>query len=558
MSAWTPSPLACVEIPDGVDGWQFLPIYVPSKGRPTSKMIETLTREGIPFTTVLEAQDVERYSLRTPVHVLPESNRGLAFVRNYICGLSESRGETWHWQIDDDIDFLALRMPKKKLVRLTMRQALAIMESRTLRFSNVALAGAMENQFPPSGIEKNWTPPMQAMLLKNDPSRRWGNVSGFEDRHCALETMRGGNCVVAFDFIRSYAPKPGTNSGSLSASARRAKRDEFIGMWPNIEFNNTGDQGGRPKMDFLKIAFPQTPLLVGQEHRPSIQCQPPNDFCVLILTHGRPDNVLTYKSLERHGYTGPVYFLVDNDDSSVPEYVKRFGADRVVVFDKAAEVALTDSGTNDRDRRAIVYARNHSYSVARRLGYRYFLQLDDDYTWFYYKHNERLDYCNAKVLSLNGLFDALLGLLKSVPTMRVLAMAQGGDFIGGEKGVFAEEWTLHRKAMNTFFCDTERPFRWAGKMNEDVSAYVRAGETGMLFVTVPNVMITQVPTQKGKGGMSEFYLQGGTYTKSFYSVMFSPSCVKVTDMGTENKRLHHRIFWDNAAVAIVPESCRKA
>lgn len=29
-----------------------------------------------------------------------------------------------------------------------------------------------------------------------------------------------------------------------------------------------------------------------------------DDFCAFILTHGRPDKVLTYRTLRRAGYTG--------------------------------------------------------------------------------------------------------------------------------------------------------------------------------------------------------------------------------------------------------------
>lgn len=35
-----------------------------------------------------------------------------------------------------------------------------------------------------------------------------------------------------------------------------------------------------------------------------------DDFCVFILTHGRPDNVRTYNTLMRLGYTG--YVLMDS------------------------------------------------------------------------------------------------------------------------------------------------------------------------------------------------------------------------------------------------------
>lgn len=45
-------------------------------------------------------------------------------------------------------------------------------------------------------------------------------------------------------------------------------------------------------------------------------------------------------------------------------------------------------------------------------------------------------------------------------------------------------------------------------------------------------MSTQMQTQKNAGGMTETYLESGTYLKSFYSVMYAPSCVKLNTMGT--------------------------
>ena len=37
------------------------------------------------------------------------------------------------------------------------------------------------------------------------------------------------------------------------------------------------------------------------------------DFAVFILTHGRADNVKTYKTLKRFGYTGKIYIIIDNE-----------------------------------------------------------------------------------------------------------------------------------------------------------------------------------------------------------------------------------------------------
>lgn len=59
-----------------------------------------------------------------------------------------------------------------------------------------------------------------------------------------------------------------------------------------------------------------------------------NDFAVFILTHGRADNVVTVPAIKKAGYTGKIYFIIDDEDDQAEEYKKNFGADQVIVFNK--------------------------------------------------------------------------------------------------------------------------------------------------------------------------------------------------------------------------------
>lgn len=137
-----------------------------------------------------------------------------------------------------------------------------------------------------------------------------------------------------------------------------------------------------------------------------------------------------------------------------------------------------------------------------------------------------------------------------------VAFAQGGDYIGGAgSGNFRKG--LLRKAMNSFFCRTDRPFKFFGRINEDVNSYVKLGSEGKLFFTVADVGLVQTETQKSSGGLTEAYLDLGTYVKSFYSVMYCPSCVKIGIMGGNDYRIHHQISWRNAVPQIVDEKWKK-
>ena len=130
--------------------------------------------------------------------------------------------------------------------------------------------------------------------------------------------------------------------------------------------------------------------------------------------------------------------------------------------------------------------------------------------------------------------------------------------MGGEqsKGFKLE---LKRKAMNTFLCSTERPFKFIGRLNEDVTTYVNLGSTGSLFFTLTNIRITQRAHQQEKSGMTEVHKDNGTYPKTFMSIIYNPSCIKVSSLGNheKRKRIHHRINWNNAVPKILNEKYKK-
>ena len=283
-----------------------------------------------------------------------------------------------------------------------------------------------------------------------------------------------------------------------------------------------------------------------------------DDFAALILTHGRPDNVKTYTTLRRHGYTGQIIIVIDDTDKTADEYHAAFG-DAVEVFDKAAIAETFDTADNQDDMRTIVYARNASFEIAKRRGVQYFIQLDDDYTHFEYRWDSRRQYATGRpVRSLDQVFGAALGFLKATG-ISTIAFAQGGDFIGGRhNGTFGTAIRMKRKAMNSFICDTARPIGFLGRINEDVNTYTRQATTGAVMLTANNVSLTQVTTQHSTGGMTDIYEASGTYVKSFYSVMFHPSGVVVYPMGDRSMRLHHRVDWKATTPMIIREDHRKA
>lgn len=279
-----------------------------------------------------------------------------------------------------------------------------------------------------------------------------------------------------------------------------------------------------------------------------------DDFAVFILTHGRADNVKTVKTLEKAGYTGKYYIVIDNEDDQEDRYRELYG-DKVMQFDKLEEARKTDTPDLSDNRGVIIYARNYCFDLAKKIGVKYFCELDDDYTNFDYRYIEGEKLKGKGVKQLDTVFELLVDFLEESGALTV-AMAQGGDFIGwAQSGTFKKG--LLRKAMNSFVCSTERPFRFVGRINEDVNTYTAYGSRGKLFFTVTNVSLVQTQTQHNKGGMTGTYLDSGTYVKSFYTVIYSPSCVTVQFMGDKHKRIHHHIAWNNCVPCIIDEKYKK-
>lgn len=278
------------------------------------------------------------------------------------------------------------------------------------------------------------------------------------------------------------------------------------------------------------------------------------DFAVFILTHGRPDRVFTYDRLRKQGYTGKIYLVIDDEDKTEDKYREKYG-NEVVMFEKSKIAKTFDNYDNFDDRRTIVYARNACFNIAKEVGVTYFLQLDDDYTGFEFKFNERLVFKYSLIKNLDNVFAIILDFYKKT-SARSVAMAQGGDFIGGANGG-GKSVKLSRKCMNTFFCSTDRPFKFLGRINEDVNTYVGLGSKGSLFLTFNQTSIVQKQTQANKGGMTDVYMISGTYLKSFYTVMANPSSVCVAEMGEKHKRLHHRVRWSCAVPVILSERYKK-
>ena len=278
-----------------------------------------------------------------------------------------------------------------------------------------------------------------------------------------------------------------------------------------------------------------------------------SDFAVLILTHGRAENVMTVKTLRSCGYSGEIYIVIDDEDDQEDKYREIYG-DKVIQFNKKEAAKRTDVMTPSRKRNAVVFARNECWKIAESLGLKHFCVLDDDYKLFGIRYDENGKLKEKRIKRFDDIAKMFCDFLDETGAITV-CMAQGGDYIGGVNGFFRKGLT--RKAMNVWFMRTDRPFEYMGLTNEDTNMYVSLGGIGKLMFTVTNVDVQQVQTQNNPGGLTDIYKQDGTYVKSFYSVMCRPDCVKVAEMGSSHMRMHHNVEWKYCVPKIINEKWKK-
>lgn len=284
-----------------------------------------------------------------------------------------------------------------------------------------------------------------------------------------------------------------------------------------------------------------------------------NDFAVFILSHGRADKMRTVDTLARAGYTGKWYIVCDDEDEQIPKYQENFGVDNVLIFSKSkVDFDIMDNFDGNK---VIVFARNVIHDFARDLGLTYFWELEDDYHEFTYRpieYNEekrRDELAYYVIKDLDSVIDAFLKFLDTTGALCV-AMAQAGDLLGGASGD-ARKMPIKRKVMNTLFCRVDKPFKFVGRMNDDVNTYLSLGKVGQLFFHITSTAVVQDETQKTKSGNTVSYLKFGTYVKSFYSVMIHPSACKIKMMRSNHPRIHHKINWNNAVPKILSGRYKK-
>lgn len=267
------------------------------------------------------------------------------------------------------------------------------------------------------------------------------------------------------------------------------------------------------------------------------------NYKIFILSYGRAEKLFTYKTLRECGIPkDDIYIICSDDDKTLNEYKAYYK--QVKVFSKEKAREYTDLEDNFEKRNIVVFARNEAFRIAKELGLNYFCVLDDDYTQFTFRRCFGNKLKGFKVRNLKQIFDKCFEYLAKTPKLDCFALCQEGDFIGGADSF--ENINFKRKIMNAYFFRTKSIIRFLGSLNEDLTASVYEGQRGKYMFTINDVSVHQLITQSNGGGLTEAYLDSGTYVKSFYSVIAAPNCVKISAMGSKDLRIHHKVDWNKA------------
>lgn len=279
-----------------------------------------------------------------------------------------------------------------------------------------------------------------------------------------------------------------------------------------------------------------------------------DDFAVMILCHGRAENVPSYPTLRNYGYSGRIIIICDDEDKDLPNYQAIYP--EVKVFSKKEVLKYTDPMDNKHDMRCAVYARNACFDIAEQEGIKYFCELDDDTVGIPYRYEEDGVLYRSTSANLDAVFEYYIDFLETSDDIYSVAFGQPGDFIGGV-GSRLHQKQFRRKTMNSWICKTDRRFTFNGTMEDDFLTYSLLGSRGKIFITFDFIMIDQPETQQVQGGMTDMYLGSGTYQKSWYGVLCCPSFVKIGMMGDRHYRIHHHVLHENAYPMIISSKYKK-
>jgi hypothetical protein len=226
------------------------PIFIPSKGRAQYASAASAINgsstivPAIPFTMVVEPQEEKSYRLNHPladILVLPKSDQGITYVRQFILEYARSKGFLKYWQIDDNISGWMVKL-NGILQQVNPLYVLAQIEKATKDNPNIALAGTDYQQFAALNTQKHSfnTRVYCCALTRTDTGIDYRPETEMkEDVDFCLQHLSKGYKTMLFHEYAMKKPAMGkTKKGGLTdkykAGLDLLAAERLCRMWPSI------------------------------------------------------------------------------------------------------------------------------------------------------------------------------------------------------------------------------------------------------------------------------------------------------------------------------------
>ena len=238
-------------------------IYIPSKGRAKSCITANmLQKDNIDFKIVVEPQDYKDYCneySKDKILKLPFSELGLGVypARNWIKEYSISKKETFHWQLDDDLRFLAFYTKGKHKIK-PPSEILKAVENFSDRYKNIGITGVSSRGFAfsknkPFGLNQQV---YCCILYRNELPYKWRCKA--DDTDMSLQVLKGGWCTVnmnAFVFdskVTGERTKGGNSTDVYNNDGRLLRARHLKNLHPDLPIRIT-KKFGRTHQDLNQV-----------------------------------------------------------------------------------------------------------------------------------------------------------------------------------------------------------------------------------------------------------------------------------------------------------------
>lgn len=248
-----------------------------------------------------------------------------------------------------------------------------------------------------------------------------------------------------------------------------------------------------------------------------------NEYAVFIITHGRPRNQLTVSTLRSRGYTGKIYLVVDTDDLCLNEYKQLYG-DAVLTFDKSEYIRRTDTGLSEPYANFAVFARNATEDIARNLGYKYIVVMDDDLTNFRFRYDDNGSFKSIKITNtMQAVMDEYVNYL-AVADISCLCFGVHNNYMRGTDALYTVN-PRTRLCFTVFFRNLKFEVDWKLNMCEDRITSIDSSRKGQVWLQLLNVQVDTVAIGGTvAGGNSSVYNSLDKFKQTFFPVMIFPDC----------------------------------